>query len=65
MSAFAEVIAWVCVALAQLSLILGAVLCYLARKRSTEAFEAETAGMNVTGKGATDLYEFNNLSKAY
>lgn len=33
MSAFAEVIAWVCVALAQIGLIGGAVACYLYRTK--------------------------------
>jgi len=31
MSAFAEIIAWICVALVQLGLIAGAVCCYLYR----------------------------------
>jgi len=65
MSAFAEIIAWVCVALAQLGLIGGAVACYMYRGVLSETFKTETKGMKVTGDDTSDLYEFNSLNKAY
>ena len=54
MSAFAETIAWVCVALVQLGLIGGGVICYLLRARLTEAFTKETEGMVVTKINGVD-----------
>ena len=54
MSAFAETIAWVCVALVQIGLIGGAVGCWLYRGTLTEAFDQTTAKLVVTGPKAKD-----------
>lgn len=67
MSAFAETIAWLCVAVVQLGLIAGGVICYMYRGVLTEKFATETDNMKVTGadKIEADVYVYGNLSKAY
>jgi len=54
MSAFAETIAWICVALAQIGFIAGAVVAWLYRQKMSETFKNETATLKVTGEGSTD-----------
>lgn len=67
MSAFAETIAWLCVAVVQLGLIAGGVLCYMYRGYMTETFNNETVNMKVTGADRIDkdVYMYKNISDSY
>ena len=61
MSAFAEYIAWVCVALVQLGLIAGAVCCYLYKATLTKNYNLQNALL----ADESDAYERANLGKNY
>jgi hypothetical protein len=63
MSAFAETIAWLCVALVQLGLLVGVVACYLFRTKLTATFDKETATIEDPTKGGKYLYD--NLNDSY
>lgn len=67
MSAFAETIAWICVALVQLGLIGGAVGCWLYRGTLTDVFDATTAKLVVTGPKASnsDKYIYGKEKDKY